>query len=205
MGSPSASHAALDELSHAWTGLRAIIGFQSDWTARFDVSATGVIRSFGAVFAWGLPLFALVFMAQNRLILANPEFGAEERSFVYGVLSYLLLWAHFPLVAAVLLQIIGRMDKLFTYLVVHNWAVLLILFLESFVWAGQALGVSLETASALTIVTLCFGLYLHCRVASVTLAVPAGVAIGAACSHVLVAAIIEVVLAQAFGFGPSSG
>lgn len=193
-------------LSHAVASIMAAARlFLRDPKAwdELDVTTDGFFRSFGAVFLI-LPLnimsdlFALQ-LAQERPGLRDgmrdgDGYGVGEMAF--STLALGLEWVLFPVVAFLLLRLLGLTDSFVRYVVAHNWGrVVIELFsLPAILLYASGL-VSGSVALDLLLVALGFSLYYRMQIARSALEVGWVLALGIA--------LLEILFAIMFALGVS--
>jgi hypothetical protein len=156
---------------------RLFVG-DDDVSAYYDVSAQGFWRSFAAAII-ALPVYVF-------LVLAQRHIGLEE-SLANGIVIYLVVWAHFPIVAFILTKLQGNSAAFVPWVVVHNWAVLALLCVQTIpylLYVAGLIPVSL-TASLLTMAFV-FTIFVHYRVVRVATQAPMLTAFAMMCIHVLI-------------------
>ncbi len=172
----------LGEVQSGVVGCVKLLGFREDWRRHFDVSATGVARSFiGVVLA--LPGFAFTAMSINHLAAENPTMVGTDVSI--SVTEFLLVWVRFwflfPVVAAITVMVLGAKDRFSSWLVVHNWMVFTSIYFQASLWALYMSG--LFNAEALLGIMGIFFMarfLIHWRVAIGSLGLPLAMASAAA-------------------------
>ncbi|MEO1040154.1 MAG: hypothetical protein AAFX09_11460 [Pseudomonadota bacterium] len=135
----------IGETRSGLTGVAKLIAFRPDWKTHFDISGTGVARSFLAALV-GLPAFVLIVAGANYFVAANPQLSAQDPdagfTLVEAGVHYLRLWLVFPLAAALTVRLLGLQAAFGPWLVVHNWTVCMLLMLQGFFWALYAAGIA---------------------------------------------------------------
>ena len=179
-------------------GVLRLLTFRPEWAERFDVSASGVARSFFAA-AFALPCLFFIIAARERMAL---ELGASppDMPAVYYVLGYTLPWLLFPGFAAIVTILTGRREAFGPWIVVHNWAVLFLFMSQAFIYVLYMAGLA-DAGSAVRLVRdiyMPLRLIVHWRVAVGSLGLPWPIATGAAVIPVLGLEILSVILFDAF-------
>jgi hypothetical protein len=159
--------ALIDDARTAIGGVFRLMAFREDWRSAFDVSADGLVRSFAAVLIC-LPAYAFLVAALNHFVVSNPDLAPEAATMGLGeaALQYARLWLLFPLVAALVVLVLGRRRALVPWIVVHNWTVVALIHLQVLIWALNAAGLvdGAVLASLLSFYQL-VRLFAHWRVA----------------------------------------
>jgi hypothetical protein len=169
----------------------------------FDVSTDGFFRSFGAIILI-FPLNILSDLFAMRLAQARPDVettlpvdgGYGPGEFFFSTLALCVEWFAFPVLAYLLLRLLGLTDRFVRYVVAHNWGrVLIELFNLPAIVLFAAGVVSASVALDLLLVALGFSLYLRLQIARSALEVGWGLALGVA--------LLEVLLTIMFAVGVS--
>ena len=166
-------------------GIIRLLRFRDDWRDCFDVSASGLARSFGAlIFAAPLAFFFYAGFDRLRLALDAP---VEPVPLYQDAILFALPWLTFPLIAAACVRAVAKPDAFAPWVVVHNYAVLTLylvvsifiaLFLTGFLSAGMA-------ALVLGPLYQIFRLGVHWRVATGATGLPPSLTAGMAMTHIL--------------------
>ncbi|MFN3076072.1 MAG: hypothetical protein ABT940_04175 [Alphaproteobacteria bacterium] len=105
------------ELARILLGLWWLLKFDVKGMALFDATARGVRRSFWA--AW---IVAPIYLMDSLLMfLAHPPSGGAWRFALARAVTYVLLWATWPVVALDLARWLGIRERWAGYIVVYNW------------------------------------------------------------------------------------
>jgi hypothetical protein len=114
---------ALADARQALRGVLEMLAGRSDFHARFDVSPAGFRRSFAAA-VLAIPFWAFTVLVQNEIARQSAEqLGPpiEPYTLTYAIVRWAAIWAHFPLLAALVTAILGRREGFAPWVVVHNW------------------------------------------------------------------------------------
>ena len=159
--------ALIDDARTALGGVFRLMAFRDDWRNAFDVSVDGLIRSFAAVIVC-LPAYAFLVAASNHFVVENPDLvdAAATTTLGEAAVQYARLWLLFPLVAGLVVLVLGRRRALVPWIVVHNWTVVALIHLQLMIWALHAAGLvgAAVLASLLSFYQL-LRLFAHWRVA----------------------------------------
>lgn len=193
-------------LAYAFASIRAtwrlLLRDPGAWD-ELDVSTEGFFRSFGAI-ALLFPLNILSDLFAMRLSEARPDvettiplehgYGAGE--VIFSTLALCIEWLLFPVVAYLLLRLLGLTERFVSYVVVHNWArVIIELFnLPAIVLFSAGLA-SVSLALDLLLVSLGVSLYFRVQIARSALDAGWGLAVGIG--------LLEVLLIISFAVGVS--
>ncbi len=198
---------ALRSLSGVW---RLVLGRQG-YEAYFDVTADGVRRSFFAA-AIAAPVFLFVTAAQRQAAVAlDPAYAADVEgvSFARTLALFAVQWLHFPLIAPFLADMLAAREGLGRWIAVHNWAMLLVFLPQGLLWAVYtAFPGAIDPATPFMIVmqvVLPLSLFIHWRVATLTLNAPMGIALAATCAHVLFYQVAQLGVARLFDGSGAAG
>lgn len=185
--------ALLADARSALIGLARLLAFQEGWRSHFDISPEGVWRSFGAV-ALALPAFVLFVLAANYFVAANAPGSEAGYSPLEAGISYLRIWAVFPVVAAGVAIALGLTGRYAAWLVIHNWAVFALLHVTALFFLLYAAGIA--DAAALAVLLQFYRLarlFVHWRIACAALQV--GPVTGAAAAGIPVLADMVLIYA----------
>ncbi|MFW6412756.1 MAG: hypothetical protein ACOC0V_01340 [Oceanicaulis sp.] len=166
----------LAETASSMRGVWRMLTFRSDWKTYFNVTETGVARSFlGVILA--LPAFALMVAAVNHFAAENPAIASMEARITLGeaALIWARFWLVFPVLAAVMAMVLSVRDRFASWLVVHNWAVFSLIHLQAAYWALYAAGLAdAQALGSLVAIYQIVRLFVHWRVAHAALGLPIG-------------------------------
>lgn len=133
----------LAEAALAMSGVGRILLFRPDWHERFNLTASGLYRSFAAILI-GLPVYALLQVFFARLTAATPV----ELPIWYYLADLARLWLLFPFVAALAVTVTGTKRDYAAWLTVRNWSVLAQTSLVTLVAAAAVAGLADQTLLA---------------------------------------------------------
>ncbi|WP_439633458.1 hypothetical protein [Glycocaulis sp.] len=180
-------------------GIWAMLAFKEDWRQHFDVSVDGFVRSFMAVL-YALPAFILLIISANHVL---PEFSGNpgaQVSLAGALGQYARIWLLFPVIAFMVVNVLGLKGGFSAWVVVHNWAVFVLLHVQALFWLLAAAGIANAQALGLMLALYqILRLMVHWRVAAGTLGLHWGLAAGAACIPLVIDALIVYGLASASG------
>lgn len=125
----------LAEAAFALAGIGRILLFRPDWHERFNLTAAGLYRSFGAILI-GLPVYGLMQAFATQI---NP---ALDYPVWYLAVDLARLWLLFPFVAAFAVSVTGLKRQYAAWVTVRNWAVLAQIILVTLVMATYVAGIS---------------------------------------------------------------
>lgn len=173
---------ALKDMRSGVDGVFALLAFKPDWRKHFDMSADGVSRSFIGV-VLGLPAFIFLIYGINYFIADNASYFDADASYslLDAMLSWARFWLVFPIVAMGMVMVLGVKDRYASWLVTHNWTVLLLVHVQALMLALYPAG--LADAGAMGQVTSLYNfvrLFIHWRVAHAALGLPPLLAAAAA-------------------------
>lgn len=190
---------ALAEIRAGVTGIYAMLAFQPGWQRHFDVSVDGFVNSFKAAL-YALPAFILIMLSANHF-LAGEANAADARVGLWeAVLQYARIWLVFPVLAYVIVKLLGLKTGFSAWVVVHNWAVFVLLHVQALIWALNAAGIANAQVLATLIAFYQIArLFVHWRVAAGTLDMPWGLAAGVAC----IPLVVDALLVYGFSTAPS--
>jgi hypothetical protein len=126
----------------ALKGVLEMLAGRTDFHARFDVTPAGLRRSFAAA-VFALPLWVFTVLVLNAIAAGGAgEFDApaEPYALAYVAVRWAAIWAHFPVVAAIVTAILGRRDGFAPWVVVHNWTHLLVVLVQAVPMAMLVVG-----------------------------------------------------------------
>lgn len=180
-------------------GIWDMLAFKEGWQRHFDVSADGFARSFLAIL-YALPAFVLLIVAANHVLAEIPAGTDTQISVLDALGQYARIWLLFPVVAFVVVKVMGLKTGFSAWIVVHNWAVFVLLHVQAFFWLLAAAGIAnVQVLGLLLSVYQVIRLGVHWRVAAGALGLHWGLAAGAACIPLLVDALIVYGLSSASG------
>lgn len=174
----------IGEANAALGGVAKMLAFRPGWKQSFDVSADGVVRSFAAA-VLAMPAFALLVASANHFIAEHPAIQAEAPdagfTLAEAIAQYVRLWLVFPLSAYLTCRLMNLGPAFAPWLVVHNWAVLGLILVQTFFYALYAAGLADGGSLGAVLALYQLGrLYVHWRVAHGALGVGPAAAAGAA-------------------------
>ncbi len=181
-------------------GVARMLAFRPGWRACFDVSPEGFWRSFTAAL-YAAPFFVLAVAGQNAVSRAiSPlESAARTVELAHGFILYACLWAYFPLVARIFVRMFRAESSFAPWVVVHNWALLLLLMMQAVLGGLLLLGVLTPAAyMGLSELYFIFAIYTHCRVALGALDLSWPAALGGACAALLAWLVLQLLLVSVF-------
>jgi hypothetical protein len=155
-------------MAEAWLAARSLyrlMRFQEGWEDGFDLSANGFWRSFGAALV-ALPLIALILVGAWYI---QPAEFSGLRFFVL----YILSWLVFPLAAGLAVTVLGVRTKFTVWVILHNWAVVLLYGLQAIFFLLHTAG--LINGDMLNLLFMLYGygrLLVHWRIAYASLGLP---------------------------------
>lgn len=181
---------ALAEIRAGVAGTYALVAFKPDWQRHFDVSVDGFIGSFKAAL-YALPAFILLMLSANHYLAGEANAPAAKISLGEAALQYARIWLIFPVLAFVIVKLLGLKTGFSAWVVVHNWAVFVLLHVQALIWALNAAGIANAQVLATLIAFYQIArLFVHWRVAAGALGLPWGLAAGVACIPLVVDALI---------------
>ena len=191
--------AMIAEIEAGARGIWALLAFKPDWRKHFDVSVDGFSRSFLTVL-YALPAFVLLIISANHVLTELPG-GAEARiSLLDAIGQYARIWLLFPVIAFIIVKVLGLKTGFSAWIVVHNWAVFVLLHVQALFWLLAAAGIAnAEMLGVLLALYQIARLGIHWRVAAGTLGLHWGLAAGAACIPLVIDALIVYGLSSASG------
>jgi hypothetical protein len=162
---------AVRDLVYGVRGVFRMLGFRSGWQSDFDVSSTGILRSFaGVVFA--LPAFMLLILSVNHYTAGQPQLDNAGIGLLEALLIWVRYWLLFPIIAAVVCRVLGLSSRFGAWLVVHNWTVVVLIHVQAFFWLLHTAGLADQRALASLMQLYLLGrLFVHWRVATASLGV----------------------------------
>lgn len=180
-------------------GIWAMLAFKEGWRTHFNVSADGFVRSFMAVI-YALPAFVLLMVSANHVLAGLPGGADAQISLAGAVGQYARIWLLFPVIAYVVVKVLGLKTGFSAWVVVHNWAVFVLLHVQALFWLLAAAGIANAQALGLMLALYqIIRLVVHWRVAAGALGLHWGLAAGAACIPLVIDALIV------YGFASASG
>ena len=186
----------LFEARNALYGVFKILMFRDDWRPFFDISSGGVARSFGAMLL-ALPAFALLVASAEYVSSTAAAQGAEVEPFSWmgTIFTYLRIWLVFPVIAIPVSILMGVRHHYASWLILHNWAVLFLLLIQTTMFLLFAAGLTnLEGLSFMVLLYQGLRLVMHWRIAETALQLPMVSAMAAAAIPV----IMDFILIYAF-------
>jgi hypothetical protein len=180
-------------------GIWAMLAFKEGWRQHFDVSVDGFIRSFMAVI-YALPAFILLMVSANHVLAELPGGAGAQISLTDAIGQYARIWLLFPVIAYLVVKLLGLKGGFSAWVVVHNWAVFVLLHVQALFWLLAAAGIAnAEALGLLLALYQILRLMVHWRVAAGALDLHWGLAAGAACIPLVIDALIV------YGFASASG
>ena len=154
-------------IAEAWLAIQSswkLLTFKPGWESGFDISVGGFWRSFTASL-FALPMVAFMLVSSNQLGNPMPD--------GYRYLAYFATWMAFPLAAFAAARVVGAPRRFVHWVVVHNWAILLLYAIQAFAWALRTAGL-IDTAmlGMFFIFYEYFRVLVHWRIAYCVLGVP---------------------------------
>lgn len=181
---------ALTEIRAGVAGTYALLAFKPDWQRHFDASVDGFIGSFKAAL-YAVPAFILLMLSANHFLAGEANAADAQIGLGEAVLQYARIWLVFPVLAFIIVKVLGLKTGFSAWVVVHNWAVFVLLHVQAFMWALNAAGIANAQVLATLIVFYQIArLFVHWRVAAGALGLPWGLAAGVACIPLVVDALI---------------
>jgi hypothetical protein len=184
--------AAFAEARQALQGVLEMLAGRTDFHARFDVSPAGVRRSFAAAFL-AIPFWAFTVLVQYAVARQSADdLGplVEPYTLAYAVIRWAAIWAHFPLLAALVTVILGRRNGFAPWVVVHNWTHLFIVMVQLPPLALIALG-AVDLGAVLLRVSILVMVYGYVAAAKAGLDVGWRLAIPAGCVALIAQTLVE--------------
>lgn len=163
-------------LTDTMQGVKAVgraLSFREDWAETLDLSASGLVRSFFAAIV-SLPILVFVLLGLQQLNIDNIE-GFESRLTALDLIGTLArIWLVFPVLAIFLTRLTGTKHRFVHWVVLHNWAVVVLLMVPVFPVAFYLLGLTSAAGVAFSIGFLYEGFryFVHFRVAQLALGLP---------------------------------
>lgn len=180
-------------------GIWEMLAFREGWRQHFDVSADGFLRSFLAVL-YALPAFILLMISANHVLAELPGGAQAQISLADAMGQYARIWLLFPVIAFVVVKVLGLRTGFSAWVMVHNWAVFVLLHVQALFWLLAAAGIAnAEALGLLLALYQVIRLGVHWRVAAGTLGLHWGLAAGAACIPLVIDALIVYRLSSASG------
>lgn len=180
-------------------GVWEMLAFRESWRQHFDVSVDGFLRSFMAAL-YALPAFVLLTLSANHVL---PEFSGNpdaQVSLLGAIGMYARIWLVFPFVALLIVMVAGHRTGFSRWVVVHNWAVFVLLHVQALFWLLAAAGfINEEVLAVLLALYQVVRLGVHWRVAAGALNLHWGPAVAVACIPI----VIDMLLV--YGFTSASG
>ncbi len=167
----------------------------------FDFSVDGFWHSFRAIF-YVLPFFAINAAVEHRMMLSdsvieNPSDAAfiAARLFDYGI-----DWIAMPTLLAVLAGRLGISRSFAPYVVVRNWALVVMSAPVALVSLLLGFGLlSFEASAAISLVVLGVMIRFHYQIIRMTLAKPALFSVGLVAADIALSLILSEVIDRLFG------
>ncbi|MGP1274705.1 MAG: hypothetical protein ACQRW7_04730 [Caulobacterales bacterium] len=189
----------IGDIRSGFRGIFALLAFKPDWRQHFDVSVDGFARSFLAAL-YALPAFILLMLAANHVLAGLPGGDTAQVSVLEAFGQYARIWLLFPVIAFIVVKALGLKTGFSAWIVVHNWAVFVLLHVQAFIWLMAAAGLAnAELLGLLLAFYQVIRLFVHWRVAAGALGLHWGLAAGAACIPLVVDALIVYGLTSASG------
>lgn len=180
-------------------GIWDMLAFKGGWRSHFDVSVDGFTRSFLAIL-YALPAFILLMMSANHVLASLPGGADAQIGFADAIGQYARIWLLFPVIAFVVVKVLGLKTGFSAWVVVHNWAVFVLLYVQALFWLLAAAGIANpEMLGLLLALYQIIRLGVHWRVAAGALDLHWGLAAGAACIPLVIDALIVYGLSSASG------
>ena len=176
------------EARNALYGIFKLISFKDDWRPFFDISSGGVARSFGAAILALVPYVLIVASVQYaRDVAASQGQDVDPFSLTEAIFTYLRIWLVFPIVAIPVSMVLGVRHHYASWLILHNWAVLFLILVQTVIFIIFAAGLTnLQGLAFMGLVYQVFRLFVHWRIADTALQLPLGASIAAADLPVMV-------------------
>jgi hypothetical protein len=131
------------EFLYALRGLRRLVRFDIGGLGYFDLSIEGFWRSFRVALLIA-PFYAI--MIPYHLEALQPTVGWQH-IMITEILTYIVGWLLYPLVAYEICRWIGRDTEYPGYIVVYNWSTILLIGAEMFVWLPTVAGMATTATS----------------------------------------------------------
>src|SRR5262245_34291903 len=137
------------EFVYVLRGLGRLVQFDVGGLGYFDRSIEGFWRSFRVALLIA-PFYAILIPLDLELI--QPTAGWQH-IMITEILTYIVGWLLYPLVAYEICRLIGRDAEYPGYLVVYNWSKMLLVSAQVLVWLPTLMGLAAaETSHSLEVV-----------------------------------------------------
>lgn len=187
----------LSDARRALVGVWMIIVGRTGHEAQFELSGNGLARSFLGAGVLAAPLFIFILAAEAFLIDYLGE-GQLTPPLVAAAI-YFAMWAHFPLIAALVVRLLNQPGAFAGWVITHNWAVVFILALQTTPLLLFVVGVrDVNFIAALFITLQILAVLVHWRIASAALGAfgaPWHAIVAATCAHVFAWRLLQSALA----------
>ena len=172
-----------------------------DALPRFDVSVDGFWHSFRAVY-YVLPFFAINAAVEHRMMLSDAvvENPSDAAFILARILDFGLDWIAMPVLLAVFAKRLGIGRSFATYVVVRNWALVVMSAPQALVSLLLGFGLlSFEVSAALSLAILAVMIRFHYQIIRTTLAKPVAFSIGLVAADIALSLVLSEVIDRLFG------
>ncbi|MCX5567963.1 hypothetical protein [Kaistia nematophila] len=187
--------------SSALTGAFELFLGRREGLQRFDFSVEGFWRSFGAIF-FMLPFFAISVAVEHRL---RPEdvtvAGPTDAMFIVSRgLDLILDWTAMPVLLAIFARRLGIARSYASYIVVRNWASVIMAAPQAGVALLAGLGlIPIEFAAVVSLAIVGVMLRYHYQIVGATLGKSVGFRVGLVAADLALSLVLSGVFTQLFG------
>ncbi|SHG94320.1 hypothetical protein SAMN02745157_0039 [Kaistia soli DSM 19436] len=172
-----------------------------DALARFDVSIDGFWHSFRAIF-YVLPFFAINAAVEHRMMLSDAVVeNVSDGAFVAArLVDYGIDWIAMPALLALFAQRLGISRTFAPYIVVRNWALVVMSAPQALVSLLLGFGMlSFEISAAVSMIILGVMLRFHYLIIRWTLAKSVAFSIGLVAADIALSLVLSEVIDRLFG------
>lgn len=168
---------------------------------RFDFSVDGFLRSFSAIL-YMLPFFAISIAVEHRLrpddvTIAGPSDGIFILS---RGLDLVVDWMAMPILLAIFAKRLGIARSYASYIVVRNWASVIMAAPQALIALLAGLGViPVEFAAVLSLAVIGVMLRYHYQIVGATLGGPVPFRIGLVAADLVLSLILSGIFSKLFG------
>ena len=139
-------------------------------------------------------------VSANHVLASLPDGAGAQISLTDAIGQYVRIWLLFPVIAFVVVKVLGLKTGFSAWVVVHNWAVFALLPVQALLWLLAAAGIAnAQMLGLLLALYQIIRLGVHWRVAAGALGLHWGLAAGAACIPLVIDALIVYGLSSTAG------
>jgi hypothetical protein len=192
---------SLAETLRALTGAWRLLRNEPDALRYFDTSAEGFWRSFAAI-VFIFPAYLLTALADRQAMLADPTIAAGNDGlyWIAKIVSLGLDWVSLPILLAALAGFLDMKRQYPVYIVVRNWATVLMMVPFAAISLLDLFGVvPVEVMLLPSLAALGFTLWFGYLIARRTLQVGVDVAVGIVVLDFLVSIGVVRIVGRIFG------